>query len=313
MILEKNNFYLLVLLIAFITSSCTSAPSKKLAASYGQATTAMAATAIDKYHGIQDLEYTARIMKNIHSFDDAAKDFFSAPVLSEESVGLRISLLDQLGRYGKALEAIASDNELENIDKASKELYGSLSGINATIKKEGNSTGLSDNDLGVIATVVNVAGRAYFEYQRHQILSTIVENADPLIVQVIDLLTNEFKEKWFSVEKSLKEEVKKSLFDVSRNQAYQLDDKSADLKYFQIRRNLLEEAQKINRSINTTPEKEPIIEGLKKVKEAHQELKIALKQDSSQIQNMDGLILAIAAIKNEIARAKSFKSELSKP
>ena len=192
-----NSVFLPILLsIALAAGGCVSSASKNLVGSYGKSTANISATAASTFQTVRANENQFRVAQALANPSLSVSKGLAPPTIKWKSIALRVSLLSELGKYGKALEAMASDGELDRIDEASRNLGEALGGLNSRVQevKGDEKPPLTNEQLGTVATVTNVAGRWFFERKRYQAMLETVEIADPLIQQSVDLLLKELQE-----------------------------------------------------------------------------------------------------------------------
>ena len=125
---------------------------------------------------------------------DSSSPIFSQKIMDErDRLAQRTKMLGELTDYAQALQQLANKNFQTSIDSSSKDLSGALKSLNGDYKKAtGNDSGLSDNDIYILSTVVDAAGSAYLEWKRREYIKAIVIKADPAVQKVTALLTHEF-------------------------------------------------------------------------------------------------------------------------
>ena len=106
---------------------------------------------------------------------------------------IRIAVLEKLGNYAKALDNLATADFRKDIDAASTDLYGSLSGLSATYKKVTDTDlPLKDDQLKLIATAVDAIGTVIVETKRRDAIKTIIIQTDEAVQNAAKLLEVEF-------------------------------------------------------------------------------------------------------------------------
>lgn len=176
--------------IALFWAGCT-VPLNHVGA-FSQASADLAKQAADAY------EYVNETTIEQHIFDIAADPnlspddgTFDKPVVDSD-LAARIAVLRGVENYAKALGNLASADFRKEIDTASKDLYGALGKLQntyASIKKE--PLPLSDRNLAIIATAVDVIGTTITEKQRRAALKAIVIQTDLSIQNAMKLVCSE--------------------------------------------------------------------------------------------------------------------------
>ncbi len=117
---------------------------------------------------------------------------FKGLLEGSEDHTVRMKMIKQLRAYSKALGELSSANFRKGIDKASKELYGVLTGFKETYKKaSGKDVGISDRDVGIFATLIDAIGTGISEKKRKKAIKKVVEIADPAIQNICARLSKE--------------------------------------------------------------------------------------------------------------------------
>ena len=216
---------------------------------------------------------------------------------------MRLRLLGEIAKYSDALLAMSSDDEAVRIDKASRDLYSALGALNTTIQKNSGDKKppISDNDLQIIATVTDVAGRWFFERARLKALQTTINKANPAITQAIDLLKTDLDENgsWSkSLSISLTGEAK-NLYKVAQSTSNLLE-----------RRNMLAESQQLyDQSISVQGIFHRLTSAMEELKKAHSALAVALENDSSI--NVKEALSSLSKFEDEINRIYAFQASLA--
>lgn len=117
------------------------------------------------------------------------EDAFKGTFEGNKDFQIRIEAVNSLKNYSKALSELASANFREDIDKASSDLYGSMSGINSSIALLGGPAALiSDASLKAIATAVDAIGARIVEEKRFDALQEIVTSTDDAVQKLVRLI-----------------------------------------------------------------------------------------------------------------------------
>lgn len=182
----------IVIFLSFILASCASNTATHIAA-FSKASVEISSQMIKGYQMVEDTTIRRKIV-------DVAADPTKTPTENtfvgvldgEESYKVRMKALNNLRSYSVALGELSSADFRAEIDKASKDLYGSLTGLSATYKKvTGKEAALKIEDLAIISTAIDAFGSAIVEKKRRNAIKQIVINADPTIQEISTLLKDE--------------------------------------------------------------------------------------------------------------------------
>lgn len=109
-----------------------------------------------------------------------------------ERLAVRLRVLDQLANYSHALQQLAEAEFAKDIDSAAKDLNGSLVGLRDTFKEaSGKDLGISDADIGIIATAVNAIGKAVVEAKRREAIKSTITTANAAVQKTTALLASD--------------------------------------------------------------------------------------------------------------------------
>ncbi|OGP68904.1 MAG: hypothetical protein A2031_05920 [Deltaproteobacteria bacterium RBG_19FT_COMBO_43_11] len=208
---------------------------------------------------------------------------------------IRIAVLEKLGNYAKALDNLATADFRKDIDAASTDLYGSLSGLSATYKKVTDTDlPLKDDQLKLIATAVDAIGTVIVETKRRDAIKTIIIQTDEAVQNAAKLLEVEFGK-----DSELSKFVHENLTDAdgSLRTAYNIQKKSPN-STFNLRYEMLVKIRQMYNAAQTSPMLfDNISAGAKKVREAHATLKTAVMKDefsSAEIAKQIGELVTFA-------------------
>lgn len=196
---------------------------------------------------------------------------FKGLLEGSEDHKIRMKMIKQLRAYSHALGELSSANFREGIDKASKELYGVLTGFTETYKKaSGKDAGIKERDVGIFATLVDAIGTGISEKKRKKAIKKVVEIADPAIQKICARLSKELP--------ALADYVKVNLStaEMEMKNYYNIKGKSLDLLH---RIQYLKEIQRVH--YQTTKAKEffdDLTKGVDRLAKAHAVLRKAVNQ-----------------------------------
>jgi len=94
--------------------------------------------------------------------------------------------------YFDALSKIASDDNLDTIQKNSQDLYASLNSINDSLSKLDSSYQSTDLNLGPFATIVNEGVKLGYEHKRTEYIQQITNQASSILRKLLPILKHSF-------------------------------------------------------------------------------------------------------------------------
>lgn len=282
-----------------ILVGCVSATSKQMTANFGEAAKAISLQTELTLKGVRVAD--SNFLVSTALTDNSA--VLELPAISPEDIALRLTLLSEITKYSDALLIMSSDVELERIDTASRELYGALGALNQTIQQTTNSAEplLAGNDLQLVATAVNIAGRWFFERARLDAIKISVTKANPVIKKAIELLRTEIKKDgaWSKSLKLSLESDAKNLFKVAQS-----------IKKRESRRTLLAEAyQLFDQASFVDGTFKRLNSSLEELKVSHSALSDALQNDSDV--NIKKALSSLSKLESEITRIYAFQASLA--
>ncbi len=303
--MEKKNIFIKKLKMIFIVClavmvvGCVSRTSKQMTANFGGSAKAISlqtATTLKKVR-ISDSDYL--VSSELNNKGAALQ----LPAISPEDITLRLTLLNEIFKYSEALSIMSSNTEPNKIDKASRQLYSSIGALNQTLEQTTKRATplLTDNDLKLIATTVNITGRWFFERARLKAIKTTVIKADPVISKAIELLTTEIKKDgpW-----------SKSLQLSSTSEAKNLFRAAQTIKNVPEKRKLLAEAQQLyDQASFENSTFAQLNASLEALKSSHFALAKALKKDSDK--NTLKALSNLAKLESGIIRIHAFQASLT--
>lgn len=316
--------YLLLVFPAFFMMGCATSPtSKNLVAQFGNTSAKLTETAGPAFLGVREAQRKYILSSALVEKDPQEIGIWAttSPSMDIETVNLRIAVLNELGNYGKALQVIASDKELERIDKASAELSDALGSLNSTIGKIRQKDGpLSGDNLRIVATAVNAIGRWNFERARLEALVAITSTADPLIqetaqvfqCELTDNKTTEQRPECNSIKGrgNWQESLKLALEYDAKNQIIlvkKMDVNPKDTTQFQKRESLIQNAIDLNIRKNAVDDEfKNINNALQSLAATHGKIVKALQEDKE----LPEAIKALSLFSAEVTRLKGFYSSL---
>ena len=117
---------------------------------------------------------------------------FTGLLTDNKNLTVRIAAMNQLQAYASALGELSSADYRQDIDKAAKNLYGSLSKMKETYAEATNKElEINNSDLSFISTAIDAIGTTIVEAKRQKALRRIIKVANPAIQETSELLKND--------------------------------------------------------------------------------------------------------------------------
>jgi hypothetical protein len=184
-----------VLSLALIATGC-STPSLKQVSAFGTATESIASHAQTALQSVDEASIKRKLYDVAANTNQWPTDATFSGVLagnpqSHADLQMRLKLLRQVGAYATALKSLAEADFRKDIDDASKDLHGALSGLNSTYKAVSSKELLSQDSLGIIATTVDAIGAAIVEAKRRKAIRDIVNESDAAVSNAMALVSTE--------------------------------------------------------------------------------------------------------------------------
>lgn len=221
---------------------------------------------------------------------------------------LRLSALQSLMSYGKALKALAETDLTDDLNEAATELNGSLVDLRKTYNKAtGKDLPVTDGDIAIISTAVNAIGKAVVEDNRQNAIRVILDKTDPSI----SLLTKVISED-FGRGTDISQYVSESLSNVrgSIQTAYNIERIKPGTS-FDTRIDMLDKARQVYNVEQGIPELfDDLSEGIKSVSEAHTALALAAKDKEHKLIEEGKAASAIGKIASYANSVYSFYKSL---
>lgn len=298
MFIKKIKITLMLCLGAMLVG-CVSTTSKEMTANFGSAAKALSLQTESTLKSVRVSDANFLVSSALNDKNSVLE----LPAVSTEDIGLRLALLSEIYKYSNALSVMSGSNELDEIDKASRNLYSALGSLNQTIQTvtKHPKPVLNDQALRLIAVSVNITGRMFFERARLKALRVTVIKADPVISKAIDLLLTEIKEDgpWSnSLQLSLAQQAK-NFYRAAKTM------KNVDQKI-----KLLSKAQQLYDQANFQESKfAQLNASLEALKVSHSALKKALKKDSDE--NVTHALNSLSKLESKISRIYALEASLT--
>ncbi|GBC60418.1 hypothetical protein DENIS_1370 [Desulfonema ishimotonii] len=160
---------------------------------FSQASADLAQNAADAYERINESTIERRIYDIAADSELSPDENTFRKLLPGRDMVARTELLRGVEAYARALGQLAAADFREEIDTASKELYGALGKLKTTYDSYAkDALPLPDKSLSVIAASINAIGTVIVEKKRCEALKTVVIQADPAIQKSMALTAREF-------------------------------------------------------------------------------------------------------------------------
>ncbi|MGA3068297.1 MAG: hypothetical protein ABSF29_15740 [Tepidisphaeraceae bacterium] len=115
-----------------------------------------------------------------------------------QQFNVRFDLLSALGKYGAALQSLATTNYSSGINSASQNLDNSLIGLRDSYNKIAAAdaslpkSGINDQTFAIISTAIDAIGTVIVEEKRREAIKAIIQQADPGVQQAAACLEKDF-------------------------------------------------------------------------------------------------------------------------
>lgn len=221
---------------------------------------------------------------------------------------LRLSALQSLMSYGKALKALAETDLTDDLNEAATELNGSLVDLRKTYNKAtGKDLPVTDGDIAIISTAVNAIGKAVVEDNRQNAIRVILDKTDPSISLLTEVISEDFGRGT-----DISQYVSESLSNVrgSIQTAYNIERIKPGTS-FDTRIDMLDKARQVYNVEQGIPELfDDLSEGIKSVSEAHTALALAAKDKEHKLIEEGKAASAIGKIASYANSVYSFYKSL---
>ena len=112
-------------------------------------------------------------------------EMFTGFFKGSENYKVRMKMLRLLRNYSKALGVLSSTGLREGVDRACKDLYGTLTGLKAAYEEAANEElDIKDKDLSGFATIINAMGTVVVEKKRRKAIKKVVKMASAPIQKI---------------------------------------------------------------------------------------------------------------------------------
>lgn len=194
-VLTQSHRTLILLYLLTLTTGCTSVAPLNHVGVFSQASADLAKSIADGYEIINSINIERRLSDiasetNHYPNENTFRNLIVGPNLTT-----RIRLSRGVEAYANALGDLASAEFRKEIDAASKSLYGALDDLQQTYAKSTKANlPLSDDNLALIAIMVDAIGTEIAENKRRAALKTVIMQADSSIQQAMQLVSAELPE-----------------------------------------------------------------------------------------------------------------------
>ncbi len=174
-------------------SGCATESQLSQVGAFSAAATAYSTEAQQAFIQINDLSVERQLSEVALKAHPLEEGVFTGVLDTDDRLRLRIQALTALGAYATALNDLATTSYREGIDQSSTALFSALVAARDDCQKlTGKGAGLSDADLGFVATAVKALGSAATEALRAEAIKTIVVRVDPAIQALCAALAADF-------------------------------------------------------------------------------------------------------------------------
>jgi len=213
--------------------------------------------------------------------DETFRGLLAAPGGDSAKSGalkVRLQLLEQLGAYARALEALAGADPQKELDQAATDLYSAMSGLRTSYEAATQSKlGLTDESLGTFATAVSGIGGFNAEQRRQHAMKTVILAADPSIQKAAALVQRDLG-KGSELARNAKESLDNA--EGSLRQAYN-QEKALPTASFAARLAMLERIRALHATAAAVPGFfEDVSAGVESLAAAHKALAGAVSKDA---------------------------------
>ena len=185
---------LLPLAILIGLSGCATPDQLSHVRAFSAAATAYSTEARDAFTQINELSVERKLSEVALKAEPLDEGAFTGVLDTDERLAPRLKALTALGAYAAALDGLATADNRAAIDQSSAALYGALVATRDDCEKlTGKGAGLTDADLGIVATAVKALGCAATEAKRAEAIRTIVTRTDPAIQALCTALAADFR------------------------------------------------------------------------------------------------------------------------
>lgn len=182
------------LALLLLPSGCVTPDQASHVHAFSAAASAYAAEARDAFTRINDLSVERKLSEVALKAEPLEEADFTGVLDTDERLNARLQALAALGAYAAALDGIAAADNRAALSQSSAALYAALVSTRDDCQKlTGRGAGLTDADLGLVATAVKALGEGVTEARRAEAIRTIVTRTDPAIQALCAALADDFR------------------------------------------------------------------------------------------------------------------------
>lgn len=193
-ILTQSHRILIPVYLLVLATGCTSVPLNHVGV-FSQASADLAKSVADGYEMINSITIERRLSDIASETDRYPNENTFKSLIAGPNLTTRIRLSRGVEAYANALGDLASAEFRKEIDAASKNLYGALDDLQQTYAKSTKANlPLSDDNLALIAIMVDAIGTEIAENKRRAALKAVIIQVNPSIQQAMQLVSVELPE-----------------------------------------------------------------------------------------------------------------------
>ncbi len=182
------------LALLLVLSGCATPDQLSHVHSFSAAAGSYATQARDAFTRINDLSVERKLSEVALKAQPLEESAFAGVLDTDERLATRLQALAALGAYAAALDGVASADNRAAVSQSSAALYAALVSARDDCEKlTSRAAGLTDADLGLVATAVKALGGAATEARRAEAIRTIVTRTDPAIQALCAALAADFR------------------------------------------------------------------------------------------------------------------------
>jgi len=278
----KKGIALAIFTLLLFTSGCISHQSATHVKAFSLATTELSDQTIQIFELTDNSTIDRKIVEvalltgnDLDKLNQKRIDEIKGILSNDKKAATSIKALNALKSYAKAIGDLSSADFKGDIDKASTELYGSLSSLEGTYKElTDKELGIKKEDFALFATLIDAIGTTIVEVKRRKAIKEIVVKTDPFVSRVCDEISNNIGIKKDIIRLNLSTVYSENI------ESYKKDIKSGEVINLEQKIRRIKELMYYSRVYHQS---ETIFEDIKKavgkVKKAHNTLYKSVKKD----------------------------------
>lgn len=169
--------------------SLSLAPLSRRSAAFGNTASVVVRDTSTAYQTVEDTTYQAEVSTLVLNFDrEGFKRANIKPFLPPADLQIRLILLRGLQEYADQLASMAGEKAFAPLDQQTAALAQSLSALSKNDALQKLAPNASDAEIKGFATAVDLLGRVLIERKRRQQLPRIIQQMQPTLAQLSELL-----------------------------------------------------------------------------------------------------------------------------